>query len=793
MPPHRNHIQRPGTPVVVTPEELQQHADSVRALARRLLCDEHAAEDVVQDTWVLALERPPRELESSESLGSWLRSVARNLVRRQVRGRERREQRERERSRPEASGSGEDQSAEERAATLRSLTEAVLSLSEPYRGTLLQRYFENLPPREIAKREGVSVATVKSRLQRGLERLRSGLDGDQGPGWRRELAAFVGQPLFPPGGGPPEGSTPELVESAQAASTPGVFPMAGTNLIAGALVVAVATTAAWQLAAPETAERTERSSLGGLGLREGPPPIALDQDSTDDDSARVAVGEWSSGSAASELPQGSENDTTLEVAVVDRNGLPVPGADIFAAPFGHAINRIGTTGSRGKLSFTWQETGPVTELALSVGLPGGGSLPLQSLRLGRGTQSTLEIVGGDLWGFPTEGRSVFEERLPTQAPPMVAISSSTWSVAEGLPGPDPRPGSGHPLYDPPTALLDDAGRTTFLELHLPEEGLQSESPSSEFVVVSGHEVLVEGLAVDLMPVQTVSLLELESPPPASITGWVRDEDGVARAGIPVAVLGLDGALLRYRTTDEEGAFRIQSLPDGDYVLHAGGGLLGLARANVTTRAGEPCTWSAQLEPQARIEGRVSSAQAGAEEGSDPDWKDYAVIATADGPGVTRSCWSLLDEDGRFSLPALGSRMRIEVTTARHRVPGLTVTSAAKHFANFDNLPIPMSAEERELCELRLSVRSSSDRPLVSPWIRLWQEGHGRGVWMHPAAGGSSDLHEQDGVFAFQREHLPPGSYTLEIGAAGHDTRTLENRWISPGETVDLGTLVLSSE
>ena len=65
--------------------------------------------------------------------------------------------------------------------------------------------------------------------------------------------------------------------------------------------------------------------------------------------------------------------------------------------------------------------------------------------------------------------------------------------------------------------------------------------------------------------------------------------------------------------------------------------------------------------------------------------------------------------------------------------------------------------------------------------------------MHPAAGGSSDLHEQDGVFAFQREHLPPGSYTLEIGAAGHDTRTLENRWISPGETVDLGTLVLSSE
>ena len=54
-----------------TAELLAAHSVSLRALARHLVGDPHAAEDVVQDTWLRALERPPARMDT---LGAWLRS-----------------------------------------------------------------------------------------------------------------------------------------------------------------------------------------------------------------------------------------------------------------------------------------------------------------------------------------------------------------------------------------------------------------------------------------------------------------------------------------------------------------------------------------------------------------------------------------------------------------------------------------------------------------------------------------------------------------------------------------------
>ena len=53
-------------------------------------------------------------------------------------------------------------------------------LAEPFRGTVLLRYFEGLPPREIARTTGVELETVKSRLKRGLQQLRTSLDASHG-------------------------------------------------------------------------------------------------------------------------------------------------------------------------------------------------------------------------------------------------------------------------------------------------------------------------------------------------------------------------------------------------------------------------------------------------------------------------------------------------------------------------------------------------------------------------------------------------------------------------------------
>ena len=44
----------------IRPEDLLAHSQWARALARTLVRDAATAEDLVQETWVAALKRPPR-------------------------------------------------------------------------------------------------------------------------------------------------------------------------------------------------------------------------------------------------------------------------------------------------------------------------------------------------------------------------------------------------------------------------------------------------------------------------------------------------------------------------------------------------------------------------------------------------------------------------------------------------------------------------------------------------------------------------------------------------------------
>jgi len=153
-------------------EALLAHAGFVRALARGLLGDEDRADDVVQDTLVTALERPPR---STGALRSWLARVAVNRVRERM-------------PRPAATElePGEQLSRE---ATLRSVVDAVLALPEPYRKAVIRRYYEDLSPKQIAEREGLPLETVRTHLRRARSRLRERLDREHG-GWRSRWSLF---------------------------------------------------------------------------------------------------------------------------------------------------------------------------------------------------------------------------------------------------------------------------------------------------------------------------------------------------------------------------------------------------------------------------------------------------------------------------------------------------------------------------------------------------------------------------------------------------------------------------
>jgi len=170
-------------------EDLLQHAGWLRTLARRLVADAHAADDLVQSTWVAALQSPP---PGGGAGRRWLGVVLRNLARQARRGDVRRDERERIAARPE--GVSVD------LALQRTLLGAVESLAEPYRATLYRRYYEGLPPRRIAELEGVPVKTIKTRLHRGLALLRSRLDGEFGgerEAWLAALSPWLGSPSGP--------------------------------------------------------------------------------------------------------------------------------------------------------------------------------------------------------------------------------------------------------------------------------------------------------------------------------------------------------------------------------------------------------------------------------------------------------------------------------------------------------------------------------------------------------------------------------------------------------------------
>lgn len=179
-------------------ELLLDHLHALRALARRLTRDAHAAEDAVQDTLVMALTRAQRlAAVPPRAVGAWLGSILRNRVRERVREEARRSARE---SNAHADRSATAPPAADVAAELalhRRIVELVHELDEPYRQTVFLRYFRGWSAREIGAALGVPHKTVHTRLERAIARLRSRLDEGSGgrSAWWATLAMAGRRPV----------------------------------------------------------------------------------------------------------------------------------------------------------------------------------------------------------------------------------------------------------------------------------------------------------------------------------------------------------------------------------------------------------------------------------------------------------------------------------------------------------------------------------------------------------------------------------------------------------------------
>jgi RNA polymerase sigma factor (sigma-70 family) len=173
-------------------ETLLGQADWLRALAISLLGSRPDADDAVQEVWTAALRSPP---DHTRPARPWLAQVLRNVVRARARHSGRRRAHESEAARQTA---GEAPSADgvlERMQMHRRLAELVMDLPEPYRTTLLLRFYDGRAAVDLAREANVPEGTVRWRINEGLRRLRERLDQDHGGDrqrWAGVLAPLAG-------------------------------------------------------------------------------------------------------------------------------------------------------------------------------------------------------------------------------------------------------------------------------------------------------------------------------------------------------------------------------------------------------------------------------------------------------------------------------------------------------------------------------------------------------------------------------------------------------------------------
>lgn len=196
--------KKPITAVVIDPEELalvaalrandpaafetvaRTHAPAMLAAARRLLGNEHDAQEAVQDALLSAFRRI-ETFSGRSRLSTWLHRVAINAALMKLRRRRGRDEQSIEhllpafledghQAAPAAEWTDPAPRAMERKETRELVRRCVARLPESYRLILQLRDIEDLDTAQAAELLGVAPGVVKTRLHRARQALRALLD-----------------------------------------------------------------------------------------------------------------------------------------------------------------------------------------------------------------------------------------------------------------------------------------------------------------------------------------------------------------------------------------------------------------------------------------------------------------------------------------------------------------------------------------------------------------------------------------------------------------------------------------
>ena len=154
--------------------------DRVYGYVRRMLGEDHLAEDVTQDVF-MHIQRSIHTYDPAREIGPWVFTIATNKVRDFWRSKQHKDAQlvasfdDEERNIPVPSKAGGPLPELEQAELSRELDRAIDALPPGMRETLVLRYFEGLPFDEIGARIGRNETAVRKRYSRALADLRESL------------------------------------------------------------------------------------------------------------------------------------------------------------------------------------------------------------------------------------------------------------------------------------------------------------------------------------------------------------------------------------------------------------------------------------------------------------------------------------------------------------------------------------------------------------------------------------------------------------------------------------------
>jgi RNA polymerase sigma-70 factor (ECF subfamily) len=154
----------------------EKYKDYLLTLAKGLLNEQQAAEDIVHDVFV-SFARACRKFQLTGSLRSYLATCVCNRIRDRIRAQTRKDQII-ESANPAILDATNPQQYAIEAEQLMRLRKALTRIPYQQREAVLLHLKGDMTFKEIAKLQGVSISTIHGRYRYGLDKLRSLLNGE---------------------------------------------------------------------------------------------------------------------------------------------------------------------------------------------------------------------------------------------------------------------------------------------------------------------------------------------------------------------------------------------------------------------------------------------------------------------------------------------------------------------------------------------------------------------------------------------------------------------------------------